>query len=134
MRIGMVVAEYNRDVTSKMEAAAEKEVKKLGHKLVGKFHVAGVLDVPVGADYLLKHHDIDGIVVLGAILQGETNHDIVVADVASGGIAQLMVKYGKPIGWGISGPRQTKAQAAKRADLYARDAVKAAVKTFEQMK
>ncbi len=134
MRIGLVVAEYNRDITKKMEKAAEQRIRKLGHTLVGKFHVHGTLDVPLAADYLLKHRDIDGVVIIGAILQGETHHDIVVADVATHGIAELMLKYGKPIGWGISGPRQTKAQARKRAELYARQAVDSIVKTHSQMK
>ncbi len=134
IKLGIVVAEYNRDITSKMEKAAESEAKKLKCIVKRKFYVHGVLDVPLAADYLLRQKNIDAVVVVGAILQGETHHDIVVADVATRGISQVVLKYGKPVGWGISGPRQTKQQAEKRADDYSRQAVRAAVQIKQQMR
>jgi len=134
LKIGLVVAEFNREITEKMERGAEEHIKKLGHTVAKKFFVYGALDSPLAMQHLLKQNDIDAVVVLGAVVTGDTDHDVVVVRVAEMGVVELTLKYGKPIGWGISGPKQTWDQADLRAEEYARRAVEAVVKIYSQMK
>ena len=107
MNIGMVVSEFNREITEKMEKACEAHISKLGHSMAKKINVYGALDVAVPLQYLLKQKNVDAVVVLGAVVSGETDHDKVVVDGALKAVIDLSLKYEKPIGWGISGPRQT---------------------------
>ena len=133
MNIAIVVSEFNREITEKMEAAAEKCIVKMGHKVEKKIHVYGALDITVPLQYLLKQKNVDAAVVLGAVVSGETDHDKVVVEGALKAVIDLQLKFEKPIGWGISGPRQTWKQADERAEEYARRAVEAIVKIKKQL-
>lgn len=133
MNIGIIVSEFNREITSKMEKACEEHIVKMGHKVAKKIKVYGALDIAVPLQYLLKQKNVDAVVVLGAVVSGETDHDKVVVDGALKAFIDLQIKYEKPIGWGISGPRQTWKQADQRAEEYAQRAVEAVVKIKEQV-
>jgi len=133
MNIGIVVSEFNREITEKMEKACEQHIVKMGHKIAKKINVYGALDVAVPLQHLLKQKDVDAVVLLGAVVSGETDHDKVVVDGALKAFIDLSLKFEKPIGWGISGPRQTWKQADERAEEYAQRAVEAVVKIKEQI-
>ncbi len=133
MNIAIVISEFNREITEKMEKACEQHVKKMGHKIAEKFYTYGALDVAVPLQSLLKKKNIDAVVLLGAVVSGETDHDKVVVDGALKAVIDLSLKYSKPIGWGISGPKQTWKQADTRAEEYAQRAVEAVVKIKEQL-
>jgi 6,7-dimethyl-8-ribityllumazine synthase len=76
---------------------------------------------------LLKRKDIDAAITIGAIIKGETRHDNIVAENAARLIADLSLKYGKPVSLGISGPDMTIEQAKDRIEVVPRRAVNAAV-------
>ena len=80
---------------------------------------------------LLVRPDLHACVVLGAVVQGETSHDEIVAYTAASKIAALSLKFDKPVGYGISGPRMTKEQAQKRAKEFAARAVETVVRILE---
>jgi len=125
--LGLVVSDFNKEITSKMEKNAENAAKQLNAKIIKKFHVPGVFEIPFAANKLLKDKKIDAVVVLGAVIQGETYHDIVIVNAVAPKLIELSLKYDKPIGFGIIGPRVTWQQAEKRAAEYAKRAVEAAV-------
>ncbi|EQD78172.1 6,7-dimethyl-8-ribityllumazine synthase [mine drainage metagenome] len=77
--------------------------------------------------------DIDGVVTLGAVIKGETDHDEVVMHNAARKIEDIMVESGKPVALGISGPGQTRLQAMARIEK-ARDAVDSVVKMVKALK
>ncbi len=130
-KIALVVSEFNKEITLKMEKSAEKTANSLGAEIVKKIHVPGAFEVPFAANNLLKNKKIDAVVVLGAVIQGETYHDVVIVNAVSSKIIDLSLKYNKPIGFGIIGPRVTWQQAEKRAEEYAKRAVEAAVKMLK---
>jgi 6,7-dimethyl-8-ribityllumazine synthase len=76
---------------------------------------------------LLKRKDIDAAITIGAIIRGETRHDSIVAENAARLIADLSLKYGKPVSLGISGPDMTIEQARDRIETVPTRAVNAAV-------
>jgi 6,7-dimethyl-8-ribityllumazine synthase len=90
--------------------------------------VPGVFDAPFAIKALLERDDIDAVVTLGAVLEGDTDHDQIVAQHAARKMMDLGLEYGKPVGLGISGPGMSRAQGQSRIDDYARRGVEAAVK------
>lgn len=124
MKIGIIVSNFNREITSRMQDKAIKESKKLNLQIAKLIIVPGVFEIPLIAKRLLQNKAISGIVALGAVVQGETYHDIIVVETASRSIMNLSLEYNKPIGFGIIGPRVSWKQASKRADEYAERAVK----------
>ena len=127
-KIALVVSEFNKEITLKMEKSAEKSAKSLGAEIVKKIHVPGAFEIPFAAKSVLKGKKIGAIAVLGAVIQGETYHDVVIVTAVAQALIDLSLQYDKPIGFGIIGPRVTWQQAEKRAEEYAKRAVEAAVK------
>jgi len=125
--IALVISDFNGEITSKMENNAEKIAKSLNTKIVKKIHVPGTFEVPFAAKKLFKDKKIDSVVVLGAVIQGETNHDLIIMNAVSQKLMELSLQYNKPLGFGIIGPRVTWQQAEKRALPYSERAVRTAL-------
>ena len=133
MKIGMVVSEYNWDITSMMAARAEEHAKFLGVQVLKKIVVPGVFDIPLAVKELLSLDEVEGVVTIGAVIKGETDHDQVIMNNASRKIADLSLEYSKPVALGISGPGETRLQAMERIEK-GRDAVESVVKMIKILK
>lgn len=127
INMGIVAAEFNYDITYAMVELAKEHAKFLGVNVVGIVKVPGVFDIPLAVKKLLEISDVDCIVTLGTVIEGQTEHDDIVVQHASRKIADLALEYGKPVGLGISGPGMSRLEAHKRVE-YAKRAVEAAVK------
>ncbi len=134
IKIAIVVAEFNYDVTYLMLQKALNHANFLGVKVVYVIKVPGSFEIPLAVSKLLEKGDVDGVVTLGAVIQGETKHDEVVAHQAARKIMDLSIQYGKPVGLGIIGPGASRMQALERVEDYARRAVEAVVKMVKRLK
>ena len=84
-KLGMVAAEFNFEVTSLMIERAKAEAEFLEVDIAKTIMVPGVFEVPLAAKKLVSDPDIDAVITLGAVIEGETDHDQVVVGQASGG-------------------------------------------------
>ena len=132
-RVGIVASEYNFDVTFAMLERAKEEVDFLGARLGPVLRTPGVYDLPLAAKVLLERKDVDAVVAIGAVIEGETQHDEVVMQQAARKLADLSVDFGKPVGLGISGPGETRLQAQDRIENAA-NAVRAVVKMLKRLR
>ena len=132
IRLGFVVAEFNRDITYQMEILAREHAAFLGADVVRTVLVPGVFDMPIAVKALAMDDTIDGVVTIGCVIEGATSHDEIVLQHASRKITDLSLEYNKPISLGISGPRMSRLEAHERVD-YAKRAVEAAVKLIERL-
>ena len=82
-RLGFVVSEFNRDITYQMELLGREHAQFLGAEVVNVVYVPGVYDMPIAVRKLLRRDDIDAVVTIGCVIQGETAHDEVVAQQAA---------------------------------------------------
>lgn len=134
MKIGIIVADFNKEITSRMEKKALEIAKKLKADVIEKVHVPGSFEIPLMVKKLFRNKKIDGIAALGAVIQGDTWHDVIVAENASRKIMDLSLECNKPVGLGLIGPRVTWEQAQKRAEEYAERAVKTTVEMVIKLK
>ncbi|AAB98290.1 riboflavin synthase beta chain (ribH) [Methanocaldococcus jannaschii DSM 2661] len=133
VNLGFVIAEFNRDITYMMEKVAEEHAEFLGATVKYKIVVPGVFDMPLAVKKLLEKDDVDAVVTIGCVIEGETEHDEIVVHNAARKIADLALQYDKPVTLGISGPGMTRLQAQERVD-YGKRAVEAAVKMVKRLK
>jgi 6,7-dimethyl-8-ribityllumazine synthase len=126
-RLGLVVAEFNRDIVETMVMAATDEAKLLKTDLAIVQRVPGCYEVPLIVQSLLRRGNVDAVVVLGYVERGETLHGEVMGHVVHNALMRMSLELNKPVGVGIIGPGATLEQAAARKDGYARAAVRAAV-------
>ena len=97
--LALVVSDFNQEITSRMEKNADKTVKSLNAKIIKKIHVPGAFEITFAANKLLKDRKIDAVVVLGAVIKGETYHDVVIVNAVAPKLIELSLKYNKPIGF-----------------------------------
>jgi 6,7-dimethyl-8-ribityllumazine synthase len=133
IRIGATVSEFNYDITMMMLERAKEHANFLGAEITQVVKVPGVFDMGLPIKKLLERKDIDAVVALGAVIEGETEHDELVIQHATRKIADLSVQYNKPVGLGISGPGMTRLQAEERIER-AKTAVEAVVKLHRRLK
>ncbi len=134
VRLGIVVSEFNYDITYLMLQKALSHADFLGVEVKVVVKVPGSFDMPLAVKKLLSRNDIDGVVTLGAVVQGETKHDEVVAHQVARRIMDLSLEYDKPVTLGIIGPGASRMQALERVEEYARRAVEAAVKLVNRIR
>lgn len=125
--LGIVASEFNYDITYAMVELAREHARFLEVDVVDVVKVPGVFDMPLAVKKLIHQGDVDCVVVLGVVIEGQTEHDEIVIQHASRKISDLSVDYGKPIGLGIAGPGMSRLEAHQRVE-YAKRAVEAAVK------
>jgi 6,7-dimethyl-8-ribityllumazine synthase len=134
IRIAIIVSEFNSDITFQMLNKAKDQAQKIKADIRYICFAPGSFDMPLLIEELLKKNDVDAAVTLGAVIKGETSHDDIVAENAARLIADLSLKYGKPIGLGITGPDMTLEQAKDRIDIVPLHAVNAAVNMAMRIK
>jgi 6,7-dimethyl-8-ribityllumazine synthase len=132
VKLGLVAADFNFDVTSLMLERARRHAEFLGVELM-VVRVPGVFDMPPIIKRLLGRKDIDGVVLIGAVIKGDTLHDEVIMHATAQAAAQLAAQTGKPVGFGVTGPGMTREQAVDRID-NARNAVESAVRMLAALK
>lgn len=132
MKIGIVVSEYNYDITMMMLQRAKEHAEFLGAEVAEIMKVPGTFEIPLGAKKLLESGKVDGVATLGAVIQGETDHDDIIMQNAARKIMDLSIEFGKPVSLGITGPGQTRLQAEARIEK-ARDSVESVVKMLRKI-
>ncbi len=98
-RIGIVVSEWNENITLNLLEGAKETLLKHGVKTdnVIIHFVPGTFELPLGCQHLLEEKLVDGIVAIGSVIQGETKHFDFVCDAAAHGIMNVGLKYNAPV-------------------------------------
>lgn len=95
LRIGIAVSEFNGTITKGLLAGAEQVLGDVDE--VVTVRVPGAWELPLAARALALE-GLDGVVAIGAVIEGETDHYQFVASEASRGLQQVMLETGVPIG------------------------------------
>lgn len=99
-RIAIVVAEWNAAITEAMLQGAYETLQDNGvvAENIEVRHVPGTYELPTGADLLLQgNEDIDAVICIGCVIQGETRHFDFICQAASNGIMEVALRYHKPV-------------------------------------
>ena len=116
MRFGIVVSDWNREVTWSLLEGAIKTLNKHGatDKNIIIKHVPGSFELTLGAQFLAEYDDLDAIICLGCVIQGETPHFTYICQGVTQGITQLNLEYNMPFIFGVL-TTNTQQQAVDRA-------------------
>lgn len=103
MKVGIVVSEFNQDITSKLllgalSRFAEQGVKEENLNIV---KVPGAIEIPLVAKLFARSQKYHAIVCLGAVIRGETTHYDYVCQQVSTGCQQVMMEYNLPVIFGV---------------------------------
>ncbi len=102
-KIGIVVAEWNEEVTGKLNQGAYETLLKHDvspDNIITKF-VPGTFELTLGAQLLAELKNLDAIICLGCVIQGETRHFDFICQGVTYGITELNIKYNIPFIFGV---------------------------------
>jgi len=103
-KIAIAVAEWNAEITGALYQGAYDTLVKHGVSTENIISVAvpGSFELTSAADILLsKYKDVDAVICLGCVIQGDTKHFDFICDAVAHGITQVSVKYSKPVIFGV---------------------------------
>jgi 6,7-dimethyl-8-ribityllumazine synthase len=115
-KFGIVVSEWNDQVTESLFSSAVETLLKHGAKKENIFrkNVPGSFELTLGAQWLAELAEIDAVICLGCVIQGETRHFDFICDAVAHGITHVSLKFNKPVIFGVLTPN-TMQQALDRA-------------------
>ena len=134
-KVGIAVSRFNADITEKMLAGAQKELVSSGVKKenIEVVRVPGSFELPLACQRMAKSEKFDGLIALGCVIKGETDHYYYVAGEAARGIMDVILKYSVPIGFGVlttNRLNQAKERSGKEGNAGA-GAARAALRMIE---
>jgi len=102
-RIGIIVSEWNHDITSKLLDGCLKTLKDAGakNKNITQINVPGSFELPSAAKMFVENKKVDAVICLGCIIKGETRHDEYIARAVAKGIMDLNLRYNIPFLFGV---------------------------------
>lgn len=115
-KFGIVVSEWNDQVTESLFSDAVDTLIRHGAKKENIFrkNVPGSFELTLGAQWLAELPEIDAVICLGCVIQGETRHFDFICDAVAHGITHVGMKFNKPVIFGVLTP-DTLQQALDRA-------------------
>jgi 6,7-dimethyl-8-ribityllumazine synthase len=119
--VGVVVARFNGEVTTRLLARALEELESAGvrREAITVMVVPGAFELPVAATALAKTRRFACIVALGCVIRGDTPHFEYVAGEAASGIQLAALETGVPCSFGVltlDRPEQAEARIEKGAE------------------
>ena len=98
-KLGLVVAEWNAEITEALAEGAMEVFQNCGAKAenITRLNVPGTFELTYGAKLLCQKEVYDAIVVIGTVVQGETRHFDFVCDSVTQGVTQLNLDYSTPV-------------------------------------
>ena len=101
LRIGVVTARFNSIVTARLKEGATELLARRGVSHVFSIDVPGSFEIPLAAQQLLSEKNLDGVICLGAVIRGATQHFDYVCSTCSSGLMKVQLSSSKPVGFGI---------------------------------
>jgi len=103
MKFGVVVAEWNPEITIALANGAVDTLQKHGAKEenISVKYVPGTFELPLGGQFFAELENVDAVILLGCVIQGETRHFDYICEAVAQGTKDLNLKYNKPFIFGV---------------------------------
>lgn len=98
-KVGIVVSEWNDTITNNLFEGAKQALLDNGVPEANILvrHVPGAFELPLASQFMLDNTDVDGVVAIGVVIQGETRHFDFVCQGATQGLMNVMLEYNSPV-------------------------------------
>jgi len=138
-RIGIVAGRFNEFITGKLLGGAVDAFVRHGgeEQNITVAWVPGAFEIPLTAQKMVESGKYDAVVCLGAVIRGATPHFDMVANEATKGVAQVGLRTGVPVIFGImttDSIEQAVERAGTKAGNKGFEAVTTAIEMINLMK
>lgn len=136
MKIGIVVAEWNPQITGALAQGAFDTLLKNGveEQNITIVHVPGSFELPTGANTLLNSQlDLDAVICLGCVIQGETRHFDFICEAVANGLTKLALEDGRPVIFGLLTTNDMQQAIERSGGKHGNKGVEAAVTAIKMV-
>ena len=115
-KFAIVVAEWNSEITEALYDGAYKTLIEYGATAhnIERGNVPGSFELTLGAHWFAQREDIDAVIALGVVIQGETKHNDYINHAVAQGITNISIQNNKPVIFGVLTPNNME-QAVERS-------------------
>lgn len=135
MKIGIVVAEWNPEITNALLEGAMKTLLENGCQQTDilKSEVPGTYELTVAAQWMAEKADLDAVICLGCVIQGETRHFDFICSAVSTGLTDLSIKFSIPFIFGVLTPNDQEQALARAGGKHGNKGVEAAITAIKMI-
>lgn len=103
MKFGIVVSEWNTQVTAALLDGAMRTLVAAGcaESDITVKRVPGTVELTLGAQFFAEYTDVDAVIALGCVVQGETRHFDYVCQSVTQGVTDVMLTWNMPVAFGV---------------------------------
>jgi 6,7-dimethyl-8-ribityllumazine synthase len=134
-RVGIVVSEWNAAITGSLLRGACETLEKYGvakDDIVIKY-VPGSFELVFGAKTLIERANVDSVIILGCVIQGETPHFTFVCNGVTQGTTDLNIKYDIPVIFGLLTTDTLEQAKARAGGIHGNKGDEAAITALKMM-
>jgi len=115
-KFAILVAEWNSEITEKLFQGAYQTLITYGAlaENIERGNVPGSFELTLGAHWFAQRDDIDAVIALGVVIQGETKHNDYINHAVAQGITNVSIQNNKPVIFGVLTPNNME-QAVERS-------------------
>jgi len=119
-KFAIVVSEWNQDVTDALYEGAYNTLLNYGAKAqnIVRAEVPGSFELSLGAQKMAQKAEIDAVICLGCVIQGETKHFDFICHAVAQGITNVSLKYDKPVIFGVLTPNNQEQALARAGGIH----------------
>ena len=102
-QIAIVVSNWNEEITEALFQSAKSTLLAHGvtkENIIRK-NVPGSFELSLGSQWMAQRNEIDAVIALGCVIQGETPHFDYICQAVGHGITEVGLKYNKPVIFGV---------------------------------
>lgn len=135
MKFGIVVSKWNENITESLFVGAKDALLKCGcnESNIIRKNVPGSFELPLAAQFFFELTDVDAVICLGSIVQGETKHFDYVCRSTAIGIKDVSLKYNKPVIFGVLTDNNMLQAIERSGGKYGNKGVEAAVSAVKMV-
>tara|TARA_B100000683_G_scaffold147415_1_gene142881 strand:- start:2108 stop:2575 length:468 start_codon:yes stop_codon:yes gene_type:complete len=102
-KIAIIRSLWNKNITDLLLQSATNYLKSVGfnEKDILIKNVPGSMELVYGCNEMIEKEKVDGVIALGCVIKGETDHDQYISNAVSNGLVSLCLKYSKPVIFGV---------------------------------
>lgn len=128
LKIVVIVSKYNAKITNTLKTAAliRLEERGVSKENITLFEVPGAIEIPVVAKILAKTLQYNAIIVLGAVIRGETTHYDLVCEQVSTGCQQIALQFEIPVIFGVLTTENEEQAFARLGGIHGNKGIEAA--------
>lgn len=134
-KVGIVVAEWNESITEALYQGAHASLVAHGFKKsnIIRKNVPGSFELTLGALWLAEKKEIDAVICLGCVIQGETPHFDYICQAVATGITDVNIKTRKPIIFGVLTTLNQKQAEDRAGGKYGNKGEEAAITAIKML-